>query len=104
MGVQVPAFRIARHDVTNARFMEFVDAGGYEDPRWWAAGDWDWLRHERLSWPLFWERDGGDLVVARHVQSGEAARTLGGLRQPGRGLERTRAGVAPGFPPRPSMK
>ena len=57
--VQVPAFRIARHDVTNARFMEFVDAGGYEDPRWWAAGDWDWLRHERLSCPLFWERDGG---------------------------------------------
>ena len=27
----VPAFAIERHDVTNARYLEFVDAGGYRD-------------------------------------------------------------------------
>ena len=31
----VPAFSIERHNVTNAQFLEFVDAGGYRDARWW---------------------------------------------------------------------
>jgi gamma-glutamyl hercynylcysteine S-oxide synthase len=57
--VRVPAFRMARHDVTNARFMEFVDARGYQDPRWWPAEDWAWVRQEELAHPLFWERDEG---------------------------------------------
>ncbi len=55
--VPVPAFRIEKHDVTNARFMEFVDSGGYQDSRWWAQQDWDWLDHEQIRHPLFWEHD-----------------------------------------------
>jgi ergothioneine biosynthesis protein EgtB len=55
--VEVPGFRIQAHDVTNARFMEFVVAGGYHDSRWWARADWDWLHHEGISHPLFWEHD-----------------------------------------------
>ena len=35
LGVEVAAFAIERHDVTNARFLEFVDAGGYRDAAWW---------------------------------------------------------------------
>jgi len=52
----VPAFEIQRHDVTNARFMEFVEAGGYRDPRWWLPEDWRWVQSEKLLHPLFWER------------------------------------------------
>ena len=33
LSVDVPAFSIERHDVTNERFLEFVDAGGYRDAR-----------------------------------------------------------------------
>jgi len=55
-GMDVPAFAIERQNVTNARFMEFVDAGGYQDPRWWSADDWRWVQSEHLSHPLFWER------------------------------------------------
>src|SRR5262249_54623528 len=55
----VPAFAIERHDVTNAAFMEFVEAGGYADRRLWRDDDWEWLRRERIRHPLFWEsRDG----------------------------------------------
>ena len=36
----VPAFSIDRHDVTNAAFLEFVDAGGYSDGQWWRPADW----------------------------------------------------------------
>src|SRR5215469_7887903 len=37
---EVPAFEIQRHDVTNARYMEFVEAGGYSNQRWWLPEDW----------------------------------------------------------------
>ena len=58
--VGVAAFSIERHNVTNARFAEFVDAGGYRDGRWWSPEDWRWVQSERVEHPLFWERsDGG---------------------------------------------
>src|SRR5438093_1052177 len=53
--VDVPAFEIDRHDVTNARFLEFVAAGGYDDPRWWRPEDWRWIESEPIRHPLFWE-------------------------------------------------
>ncbi len=57
----VPAFAIMRHNVTNAQFLEFVDAGGYTTERWWRPEDWHWVQSERIEHPLFWERaeDGG---------------------------------------------
>ncbi len=39
---QVPAFLIDRHEVTNAEYKEFVQAGGYERRSWW-----DGLRIEK---------------------------------------------------------
>jgi ergothioneine biosynthesis protein EgtB len=54
----VPAFSIERHDVTNARFLEFIDAGGYRDPQWWTAEDWEWIQAEQRQHPAFWEREG----------------------------------------------
>lgn len=57
--VQVAPFDIERHDVTNERFLEFVDAGGYCDPRWWTPQDWAWVQAERVEHPLFWQRTRG---------------------------------------------
>lgn len=56
----VPTFSIQRHDVTNAAFLEFVDAGGYRDPQWWNAADWQWLTEHGITQPLFWEGEGSD--------------------------------------------
>jgi ergothioneine biosynthesis protein EgtB len=58
--VNVPAFEIERHDVTNAAFLEFVEAGGYREPRWWRSQDWSWIQSELVEHPLFWERSGHD--------------------------------------------
>jgi iron(II)-dependent oxidoreductase len=58
--VGVPGFAIDRHDVTNARFLEFVEDGGYRDERWWTVEDWQWVRTEGLSHPIFWEREGDE--------------------------------------------
>lgn len=52
----VPPFSIERHDVTNAAFLDFVEAGGYADQRWWSPEDWRWIQQDHISHPLFWER------------------------------------------------
>ena len=55
----VPAFDVDRHNITNARFLEFVDAGGYQDERLWRPEDWSWRQREQVAHPLFWERHVG---------------------------------------------
>jgi iron(II)-dependent oxidoreductase len=55
---RVGAFEIERHDVTNTAFLEFVESGGYRDPRWWTAEDWEWIRASAIEQPRFWESDG----------------------------------------------
>jgi len=54
--VDVPAFSIQQHNVTNAAYLEFVDAGGYRDAQWWRPQDWTWVRAEALAHPTFWQR------------------------------------------------
>jgi gamma-glutamyl hercynylcysteine S-oxide synthase len=40
--VEVPAFRIARHPVSNASWMSFSEGGGYERREWWSQEGWAW--------------------------------------------------------------
>ena len=54
--VDVPAFEIDMHNVTNEQFMEFVEAGGYNQPDWWTPEGFDWIRHEGIDHPRFWAR------------------------------------------------
>jgi formylglycine-generating enzyme required for sulfatase activity len=55
----VPAFEIDRHDVTNGEYLEFVEAGGYRDRRYWDEASAAWVAAAKIEHPLFWERDGG---------------------------------------------
>jgi ergothioneine biosynthesis protein EgtB len=57
--VEVDAFAIDVHNITNAQFLEFVDAGGYRDERWWRPEDWAWVLSEGVTHPHFWARDEG---------------------------------------------
>jgi iron(II)-dependent oxidoreductase len=59
MEVDVPAFSIDVHDVTNAAYMDFVEAGGYRQEELWSAEGWEWLRASGTTHPLFWERRNG---------------------------------------------
>jgi iron(II)-dependent oxidoreductase len=56
--VDVAAFFIDRAPVTNAWYAEFVDAGGYDDPRWWSASGWAQRQHAGWTAPLHWHGDG----------------------------------------------
>jgi iron(II)-dependent oxidoreductase len=52
--VDVPAFWIDTTPVTNAAFIEFIEAGGYTDERWWSAAGWQHRQQAGLTAPLFW--------------------------------------------------
>jgi formylglycine-generating enzyme required for sulfatase activity len=39
---KLPAFSMGRYPVTNAEYKFFVDAGGYQDDRWWSAEGLAW--------------------------------------------------------------
>jgi len=58
--VDVPAFEIDVHDVTNRDFLEFVESGGYRSRELWDEEGWEWRSRESVSHPLFWERENGD--------------------------------------------
>ena len=57
--VDVPAFEIDVHNVTNERFLDFVEAGGYRDSRWWLPGAVAWLRTDGIAHPRFWTNRNG---------------------------------------------
>ena len=51
----VPEFRIGVYPVTNAQFLEFVRANGYNDRNFWTPEDWDWKESRDLRHPHFWQ-------------------------------------------------
>lgn len=56
--VDIPAFRIGRVPVTNAEWQQFVDDGGYHQPRWWSTRGWQHRQGVGLTSPQFWNGDG----------------------------------------------
>jgi iron(II)-dependent oxidoreductase len=56
--VDLPAFRIARFPVTNGEWQQFIDAGGYDEPRWWSPRGWEHRLAAGLERPQFWAADG----------------------------------------------
>jgi ergothioneine biosynthesis protein EgtB len=52
--VHVPAFQIERHAVSNADWLEFVDAGGYDDPELWSETGWAWRQQAGIERPAGW--------------------------------------------------
>lgn len=52
--VYLNAYEIASSLVTNAEFLDFIKAGGYEDFRYWHAEGWDWVKNNHVKAPLYW--------------------------------------------------
>ncbi len=53
------AFEIAKRPVTSREFIEFIEAGGYQDPLLWLSAGWEAVQQRGWQAPLYWEnRDG----------------------------------------------
>ena len=56
--VNVPAFAVDNHNITNGDFLRFVQAGGYEHRSLWSEEGWAWKEKEGVEHPAFWRREG----------------------------------------------
>ena len=54
--VEVADFCIGKYPVANAQFARFIEAGGYDRPRYWTEAGWAW----RQSGHKGWGRERGD--------------------------------------------
>lgn len=52
--VRLPAFAIAQTTVTNTHFAAFIEAGGYQDERFWTDMGWRWQQGKQETAPGFW--------------------------------------------------
>ena len=58
MAVNVPAFAIDKLKVTNGQYLDFIQAGGYQERSLWSDADWQWKEQNGISHPVFWRRNG----------------------------------------------
>ena len=59
--VEMEHLHIARHPVSNAEYMGFIEAGGYHTPACWSDQGWSWVSANNVTCPEYWHqgKDGG---------------------------------------------
>ena len=57
--VEVAPFSISKTAVTNAEFLDFVDAGGYRARELWSSPGWVWREKAAAEHPLYWKCEDG---------------------------------------------
>jgi len=55
----IPPMRINRHLVTNAEWVEFIDAGGYATASLWLSDGWATVQEEAWQAPGYWRQQDG---------------------------------------------
>lgn len=56
--VELRPFLIDRGPVTNGRYLDFMNDGGYTRPDLWSKAGREWLADSGISAPKYWRRDG----------------------------------------------
>ena len=56
-------FSIDRAPVSNGEYLEFMNAGGYKDFRWWHSAGWEKVNTENWQAPLYWEQQDGEWMI-----------------------------------------
>ncbi len=49
--------------VSNAEWLQFIEDGGYQNFQWWLDAGWAWLQSEKISAPLYWNKEGQDQLL-----------------------------------------
>lgn len=64
----VPEFEIDAQPVQWSQYVEFVEDGGYDDPRWWTESGWSWLVEQERRAPRYVEQLSRGVLVQRFGQ------------------------------------
>lgn len=52
--IYLPAFFIDKFPVTNEQYAQFIDAGGYQDSKYWIDEGWELISSEHIKEPRYW--------------------------------------------------
>ncbi|MHA1113980.1 MAG: SUMF1/EgtB/PvdO family nonheme iron enzyme [Alphaproteobacteria bacterium] len=52
--IDLAAYRIGRHPVTQGEYAAFMAVGGYDCPDYWSPAGWEWRRRHDVARPLHW--------------------------------------------------
>ena len=63
--VTVAPFALASTQVSNADYLAFVEAGGYDERRFWTGPGWKWRNEAGAHAPRYWRRDHRHWLVRR---------------------------------------
>ena len=55
--VLLEPFALAHSLVTNREWQQFIDEGGYRDPRLWLSDGWAWVGAQDIEAPLYWRKE-----------------------------------------------
>jgi ergothioneine biosynthesis protein EgtB len=58
--VWLDAFQLASRPVTNGEYIEFIDDGGYRNPKYWLSEGWSIVDGNKWGSPLYWQQVGGE--------------------------------------------
>ena len=53
-------FKASKYLCSNGEFLPFVEAGGYDEQKYWTEEGWKWKTYKEAKYPLFWNKDGND--------------------------------------------
>lgn len=53
-------FAIATKLTTNEEYLEFITEKGYENPEWWLADGWEFIKKHHWHAPLYWQKREND--------------------------------------------
>ena len=52
--IDLPEYQIGKYPVTYAEYAPFIEAGSYQDERWWTAAGWKWKQRKNQTEPDYW--------------------------------------------------
>ena len=50
-------FEISNSLVTNGEYIEFIEAGGYTNFKYWLDEGWSWVNTNKIQHPLYWKKE-----------------------------------------------
>lgn len=57
--VYLHPFQLSNTLTTNEEYIEFINAGGYQNFELWHAEGWDWVSNNKIKAPLYWHNING---------------------------------------------
>jgi ergothioneine biosynthesis protein EgtB len=65
--VTIPPFKVSKYPVTETQFLEFVEAGGYSEQKYWCKPGWRWKEQDNIVSPVYWVSAGRNRNPEKYI-------------------------------------